>query len=252
MNDLDIGPDRTRFSNSPLREMVVDIRVDQSSEMTFDSLVTNAASITALLPQMTRYENEAPAQANETRALRTAASSRGLLFSDLWNQLYLQVSLEGFALSVLQPYPGWEYAITLVRQLFDQYRAVANPLRAVRLGVRYINHLDFTSDRIAFSDVLNFYPHWSADLGNTSLSRLYMQGEFPQIEHPGTLLVVTIASLAAPTGHIALELDLDVSRKGLWPVTAPDEIFAAVESLHGLAYSTFSQIVTDQYKGVIS
>ncbi len=72
---------------------------------------------------------------------------------------FVQVGVDLLAINHLAPYPTWEQFRPLIQQGFNAYQAVAKPAGLLRIGLRYINRIELTGERIELKDYFNFYPH---------------------------------------------------------------------------------------------
>ena len=72
---------------------------------------------------------------------------------------FVQVGVDLMAINHLAPYPTWEQFRPLIQKGFNAYRAIAKPSGLLRIGLRYINRIELTGERIELKDYFNFYPH---------------------------------------------------------------------------------------------
>jgi len=60
--------------------------------------------------------------------------------------------------SHLRPYPGWEKFLPLVERVFSTYKEVTSPKGLRRVGLRYVNKVEFQEERVKLEDYFDFYP----------------------------------------------------------------------------------------------
>jgi len=77
---------------------------------------------------------------------------------------FTQVGPNLLAVNHLEPYPTWETFRPLIQHAYSAYREVTGPVGLQRIGLRYINRLEFPAQPVEFSDFLNFYPFTGPDL----------------------------------------------------------------------------------------
>ena len=71
---------------------------------------------------------------------------------------FTQIGPNLLSVNQLDPYPTWEGFFPVIGQCFQCYREVARPKGVRRIGLRYINRIDFQAARVHLEDYFLFYP----------------------------------------------------------------------------------------------
>lgn len=153
------------YKNAPIREAVIDIKVELSPDIDLEKLRAIHRQIVTDYPrEETRHLSEGLFQfAPEVRA--TAQQKPwAVLFWNAPNNQIVQARLDGFSFSRLEPYEDFDHLKTEARRLWDIYREVALPTKIRRVAIRYINQLELPGNRVDPEDYMNAYPYVSEKL----------------------------------------------------------------------------------------
>ena len=74
------------------------------------------------------------------------------------NSALLQISRNIFTVNHLKPYSTWENFKPLILMNLKLYVDVVKPKRFKRLGLRYINKIEFKNAPFELTDYFNYYP----------------------------------------------------------------------------------------------
>jgi uncharacterized protein (TIGR04255 family) len=113
------------------------------------------------------------------------------------------------AVSRLQPYLGWESYRPLILGTFNTYRDITNPTGFQRLGLRYVNQMNFKEERVPLEDFFEFYPFLGKRLPQDHGT--FMTGiELAFAERRDILRLQLFTNPSPPAGFkVSLTLDLD-------------------------------------------
>ncbi len=120
--------------------------------------------------------------------------------------------LDGFAVSKLRPYSDWHEFCRAAMQLWDRYRRITRPIRCVRLGLRYINHLEIDL-AVNISESLNIslnVPPFLAPVGMTEVMTMFTS-EFPDAGATARVML-HIPPVQTHDTRVVAVLDIDVFR----------------------------------------
>ena len=127
----------------------------------------------------------------------------------------LQVSIEGFTFSRLQPYTGWNEFSAEARELWEIYKAACIPQEIKRIGLRYINLINFPAEK-RLSSFLALRPLLPENLPSRDMLGFFMQVQLAQ-QDLESMLIVNQARITPPDEDtISVILDLDLFRDGSW------------------------------------
>ena len=141
---------------------------------------------------------------------------------------------------------GWEEFRTRIAAALDGYFRVAEPVGVSRIGIRYINKIVVPKKtvrvehylRCALPDVKGL-----PDRMNSFVSRVDYAYE------DGVRLVLSQASIEAPSTHVGFLLDLDVIWEHNEPATR-DSALIKVDDLRDRERVAFEAVITDMTRGL--
>lgn len=134
-----------RLRNAPIVEGLIDIRVDRSPTLTFDTLKSACAELAPDFPSQqtmlaSTLQFSLSADMGASMSGPTPATV-GMVLKSTDEKWIAQFRLDGFTLSRLNPYTSWEELVARAKELWRTYEAVARPLRIVRVAARFINKI---------------------------------------------------------------------------------------------------------------
>ena len=136
---------REPLKNPPIHEAVLDVRVLASSDVSAASFEPLIREIAGEFPQSKRMNAFAAEFAFGKGAPTTRRAERkplGHLFESVDKKHILQFRVDGFTLSRLRPYEGFDGLYSLFERYWQMYLECAKPRGVVRLATRYINRFD--------------------------------------------------------------------------------------------------------------
>lgn len=152
---------------------------------------------------------------------------------------------EGFFMSFLAPYPGFEACIPLVKENWELYQELFGPDVMVRAGMRYINQFSILLEdgQVDFTEHFRFLAQYPID-GAFTLHRFHHQFELTEEEFnlPARVIFRSVRETSAE-----LQLVLDIETYEAAQRKPSDEgIWESFDSLHRLAYKLFKNTLTEQ------
>lgn len=97
-----------------------------------------------------------PGISNTLPAFRTEERIR-LTQAD--EQAFIILGKHSISIHHVKPYPSWEKFFPLIRQAFESYTSVAEPVGIHRIGLRYINRIEVDGGRVEPSEYFSLYPY---------------------------------------------------------------------------------------------
>ena len=156
----------------------------------------------------------------------------------------VQIGPDLLGINVHKPYPGWPNFFKLISEQFHVYTEVASPRGFKRVGLRYINRIEFQEEGIETTKYFQYYPHLPERIEQK-------HGPFTmRVIHPSDdgrdALSITLANVL-PSTNLAYVLDLDYS------LTQPDKVklsdgLAWVELAHAKIEEMFEACLTDELR----
>jgi uncharacterized protein (TIGR04255 family) len=161
---------------------------------------------------------------------------------------FVQVGPDFLAINHLAPYPSWEGVRPLIQQAFNAYREVAKPTGLRRIGLRYINRIEFPTKPVHFSEFLNFYPHTGAVLPGGIADFVFgVVSPFEQ-ERDALRLQLNCAEMSG-VDLLAALLDLDYFLARSQAITM-DEALGWVDVAHDHVLTTFEACLTERSRAM--
>jgi uncharacterized protein (TIGR04255 family) len=158
----------------------------------------------------------------------------------------IQVGPNLLAVNHLKPYPGWQDFLPLIRRGFEAYCGAASPKGIDRVGLRYINLIEFPGERVELEDYLEFRPFVGPRLPQDHGA--FIVGIQVSFENARDALRLQLASSAVETPNVlAVVLDLDyfLVQQGAVP---KEQVFDWIEIAHHHLEEVFEACITNRLR----
>ncbi|AFZ15599.1 hypothetical protein Cri9333_4833 (plasmid) [Crinalium epipsammum PCC 9333] len=161
--------DYPNFKNSPIVEAIFDIRATLPTNLNFEDISLFEESIKDEFPVKNikaSLKADFSFQLNNIPSnIPLSTSKEGFVFSSLDNKKIIQVRLDGFTFSQLQPYDSWDNFYNQACNLWKMYVQVARPDAVSRVALRYINKMEIPfKEPFKIEDYVKIFPEISADI----------------------------------------------------------------------------------------
>jgi uncharacterized protein (TIGR04255 family) len=121
---------------------------------------------------------------------------------------FVQVSPNYLSITHLKPYRTWNEFLPMIEQALKAYIDIANPKIFQRIGLRYVNQIQFETATINLEDYFDFYPFLGVHLPQNHVS--FMSGAHFQYHDGRDLLRLQIMSgLQEKPNGVPVTLDLE-------------------------------------------
>ncbi len=162
----------------------------------------------------------------------------------------IQIGPNTVSVNHLKPYSSWETFKQMIGRALEVYRQVANPQAISRIGLRYINRLEFPGFRsVDIERFLLAAPAVPSAVPQTFSSWL-QRVEIPFIEANGLLVLQSSSVREEGQRNVAFLLDLDFIT--LQPELAKlDSAMEWVERAHDEVEKTFEACITDEARQLL-
>ena len=240
----------TVFPNAPITEAVIEIKAQLPEETTLKSLESFHDHIKNRFPekQEQRFLKAAfkLSQKDKLSSLPTKTGTQGYLFRSLKEKKVVQSKIDGFAFNKLKPYENWKLFRSEGRELWELYSGIVNPIKIVRIGLRYINRIEVPLPFKDFSDYLLTNPQIAPNLPQT-VSHFFMQLEVPNSDIEATAIITQTMDKPTKSNRLPLILDIDVFRITGY-VGKTEEMWEDFEKLRDFKNDIFFNSVTEKAK----
>jgi uncharacterized protein (TIGR04255 family) len=156
----------------------------------------------------------------------------------------VQIGPDLLTVNYLKPYPTWEKFKPLILKILGKYIDIANPKGFRRIGLRYINKIDFDQHEIVLMNYFNYYPSIPNNLPQT-LKTFQATVEIPYDNERDTLRLTLGTLIPEKPDTFSLMLDLDyimVLPEGI----ALNEVSNWLEDAHTKIDNAFEACVKDE------
>lgn len=205
-----MNSDFPHLDKAPIREAVLDIKVEPHRELTSEALEALFGAFAD------KVKDEFP-EARPIRSLQAEFDVRGeapcvrsnptqTLGTICWNESKsraVQGRLDGFTVNHVQGYESWPVLREQAQRLWSEYVTVLGPQKVTRCALRYINRIEFEGE---------------ADLSAGLLTRPEIGADLPQIVDDFFMRVVVPfpdGRKASLTQASEASMEAGVSRRGL-------------------------------------
>jgi uncharacterized protein (TIGR04255 family) len=240
-------PTRRHYTNAPITEALIDLRVTYGQGMSLEMLKRFGAEIRS------EYPNEATrdlfrGQITLDPSAPAAHSSRstiGYIFHSADRRQAVQARMDGFTFSRFPPYEDWDHLVEETKRLWSLFVKVVRPVTVIRVAVRYINQIDLPlkEGSLRFEDYLRTFPASGVE-ENVELEQFYVRLVMPQ-KDIAAKLTLTEALLPPQGSHIGVILDVDLYRENVTLDVRSDEIWAILDSFRERKNRYFEASITD-------
>jgi len=160
---------------------------------------------------------------------------------------FAQVGPDLLSVNHLAPYPGWGEYCPLIESCYSAYGQVANPKGLSRIGLRYINHIEFPEERGNMKQYFQFLPYLGPEL--PKLYGSFRVGvDFPLGPDNRDVLRLQLgSSKPGEEGRSAVALDLDYYLVQPEAVSTDDALHW-VEDAHVALREVFEASITDRLR----
>jgi uncharacterized protein (TIGR04255 family) len=174
------------------------------------------------------------------------ASERVLMISED-RKTVIQLGPRVLAINVLQPYPSWPDFKARIEKAWNHLRELVQPRGLERIGLRYINRVDFGVPDVRLEDYFDLYPFVGSRLPQRLASFVVMT-EFAYHDNRDRLRAQLMPGVAGQ-GKPSIYLDLDYFTIGPGKVEVPD-VLTWVQEAHLRVEEVFEGCITDRLRAM--
>ena len=170
--------------------------------------------------------------------------SRRMQFIRSDNSALVQVGPNLLTINHLKPYPSWDNFKPLIVKNLEKYKDIAKPKAFERIGLRYINKIEFDKGPKELSDYFNYYPFIPEGLPQV-LDDFNVRVEIPYEDERDRLLLNLASSIPEKPNVISLLLDFDYIM-AIPERISLDQASDWIEKAHTTVESAFEACITDK------
>jgi uncharacterized protein (TIGR04255 family) len=161
---------------------------------------------------------------------------------------FIRVGPDQLAVHHLKPYPSWQEFQPLIMKGFNAYSDAATPKSIQRIGLRYINRIEISGERVKIEDYFQFYPFVGHKLPQ-EFGPFIVGIEAPYEDSKDMLrvLLTSVRSSAPSTISVLLDLDYFLAKPG---AVALDKISEWINVAHDHVEEVFEACITDPLRKI--
>lgn len=160
----------------------------------------------------------------------------------------VQVGPDLLTINHLKPYPTWDTFKPMILKNLETYQTVAKPKGFKRIGLRYINKIEFDEHPIELTDYFNYYPFIPTNLPQMH-EMFQVRVEIPYEEGRDRLLLTLASVIPEKPNVLSLLLDLDYIMA--IPERIPlDQASEWIEKAHTIVENAFEACITDRCRNL--
>jgi uncharacterized protein (TIGR04255 family) len=240
---------RRTYAKPPIQEAVCEI-VFADGEWTFGSAAEFYMQVKERYNAPPTQLVDSGLQLGEEQGKQTltfASKSPRTRFSSADGSALITVGERLLAIHALPPYSGWEVFRKDISDALNCYADVTKSQKVVKIGVRYINRLNFEDSDLPLADYFHCAPRVPDDPFNG------MNGFFERLElavesSPAKVVLIFASVEAEEPFSGSVMLDLDVIRSWEEQPLEMQSVMEMVESLRALERDSFEALITDKLR----
>jgi len=213
-------PPPPSFSRPPVREALIDIRIDPLPTEIIPKLEALHEKFRDSYPdKKTRYEWKGTFQLVKQEVITSTTSPGpfGFRFETSDKKRAIQIRRDGFTFNQLKPDPseewsGWDVIRDEAKQAWDIFVEILPAFpKLTRFAIRYINQIVIPGEHVALEDYLTYAPKMPKELPQV-FDHFFSRIEFTNNNPKAKVIVIQTPSPKPYRGNITLTLDIDVIR----------------------------------------
>lgn len=237
-------PTVRHLPRAPIREALLDVRISRPASSVMNGLRELGESLPGFRETHTQFYFEGQIQLQEGVISREdRAEPLGFRVASEDGLRVVQLRVNGFSFSRLEPYTSWEEIRAEAGALLDRYVEVIGSNEATRIALRYVNHLRLpypTPDLTEFVVGLPDLPSGWPNAVESFLYRVTLAAE------AGASVNVTHALVDdVDEDRIGVIFDIDAFREGRFAI-GDDLFWRSFEELRELKNRIFFRGITEQ------
>lgn len=250
-----------RYAKPPVTQAICEFQFvsDRAWDWTIPGLIYQKISSEFPVKQQEQaFQLSFTPQVQQQPVQQFSAALSKMQFLKIDKSAMVQIGPDLLAINVQTTYPGWPSFSKLISDQFQVYLQTASPKGFKRIGVRYINQIQFIAETIEITKYFQYYPHLPETIeqkhGPFSMRVVHPYNDekdalvinFANLVSPANVLA---AADSVPSGHLSYVLDLDYSLIQSATVQL-DEGLKWVEGAHTNIEEMFEACITDELRSL--
>lgn len=230
------------LTKPPIKEAIFDLKFKEGHDITHEQIKLFCDSLKESFPVINEiflFQMQAKLDQGKHQNVESSRQSNGYKLSDQKRSFIVQIRLDGFTLSKVEPYISWEELSKEAKPILEKLGAEFPNLSFKRAALRYINHFDlrFEEPINSYFNILPVYPIELPQIIDSFLIKLLIPKkdviELKSIVHLG------IDPIGNSDENYKVVFDIDVFRENNYSISKLDELFADFEYIRNFKNEIF-------------
>lgn len=234
-----------KYSNPPIIEAICDFQFipSQPWDMTIPGILYEKISSEFPVKQQ-QMSFGVGFQPKESGIEQKVEMSQRMQFFRSDKSALVQVGIDLLTINHLKPYSSWETFKPLILNNLDIYREIAKPKGFKRIGLRYINKIEFDKGPIELSDFFSYYPLIPKELPQIN-ETINVRAEIPYEDGCDRLILTLANVIPEKPDMLSLLLDIDYIMAVPERITL-DQASNWIEKAHTKVDNAFEACITSK------
>jgi uncharacterized protein (TIGR04255 family) len=239
------------YSKAPIIEAIIDLRCEFTGEQSPEHLGRVQELMASDFP-LREDLMEFKAQIAPATGLTSEQKVLGFRLLTKERTKIAGIGIEGFSFSWLAPYDRWESLREEALRLWTLYCSITNPVKVNRVGVRFINRLDFPrsdGEGVELDEYLRTAPRIAPELPQR-LESFFLRFQLVLAGEPMANVTITETGVApASPDVVSVILDIDAFARSLQATS--EDAWKIIERLRDEKNFAFESCITDATRKLI-
>ncbi len=241
--------DRSILKNPPIKEAVFDLKFKEGNNLTQERIKDFCESLNDSFPAINEIfilQMQAKLEKGEHQNVQSSRQVNGYKLSNENRSFILQIRLDGFTLSKIEPYISWQELSKEARPVLERLSHAFPELNYKRAALRYINHfnLKFEESINAYFNILPIFPIELPQLLDSFFVRLVVPQKEP-VELK-SIIQLGIEPIGDSDDHYKVIFDIDVYRESEYPAKKLDSLFSDFDRIREFKNNIFFTGLTEK------
>lgn len=242
-----------KLSRAPIVEGLIDFRLRPLEPTSLEQLSQLEAQLHgtyATKKEIRTFEAAINIGAEAGQQVISSEQLIGYRYESNETPFVFQARIDGFTVSRLAPYTGWEDLLAETKRLWEIYSDTVKNATVIRIAVRYINKINFPAPTLDFDEYLTAGPKIPEKLPQ-GLTEFLTRTVVPFHDYEATAILIQAFEPPQPASTVLpVVLDIDVFHEGAYD-SQGIQFWKILEDLRGLKNKIFFAAITETTLGLI-
>ena len=233
----------------PIKEAVFDLKFKEGHNLTQEGIKDFCDSMKDVFPAVNEIfilQMQAKLEKGEHQNVQSSRQVNGYKLSDEKRSFIVQIRLDGFTLSKVEPYISWDELNREARPVLEKLALAFPELYFKRAALRYINHFDLRFDEPinSYFNILPIFPVELPQLVDSFFVRLVVPQKEPVVLK--SIIQLGIEPIGVSDDHYKVIFDIDVYRESEYSINKLDVLFSEFDHIRSFKNQIFFTGLTEK------